>query len=258
MRAHRLRWSAPVISRDGLRETVCRLGKSCGAVIDALEWAGGSATVEELAVALHTKRPRDLRRRLIIRLEASAVVECFGNTVTLTQDWLDALNREREIAGEIGAQRRDMAHYAREREAYREHRNTKADPLPEGMPERVSGTVEELERVEDADPELVDALAVYLDRHPRRREEMPSWLAVALWADELVTSFGGRLDVARRYICRNRGRALEYGVGCGKGRRSPALPGNPLPGMPGRRESAGRARDGCTRGRDARRPGRLP
>jgi hypothetical protein len=52
------------------------------------------------------------------------------------------------------------------------------------------GFIEELERVEsaasEADPGLVEALAAYLARNPRRSGETPSWLAVALWADELV------------------------------------------------------------------------
>jgi hypothetical protein len=49
-----------------------------------------------------------------------------------------------------------------------------------------SGTIGELERVEAAPPELVEALAAYLDRNPRRRDERPSWLAVAVWADEYL------------------------------------------------------------------------
>jgi hypothetical protein len=125
LRAPRLRWSAPQFDRIGnevIRTTIRRLGKGCGAVIDALERAGGSATVEELAEALHKTRTRDLRRRLVARLEASGVVECSGDTVSLVADWLEALNRERMLTGEIDAQRRDMARYAREREAYKSRR----------------------------------------------------------------------------------------------------------------------------------------
>ena len=50
------------------------------------------------------------------------------------------------------------------------------------------GEIRELERVGPADAELVEALAAYLDRHPRRAGETPSWLAVALWADEYLPS----------------------------------------------------------------------
>jgi hypothetical protein len=186
LRAPRLRWSAPRYDRVGdeyIRTTIRRLGKSCGAVIDALERAGGIATVEELADALHKSRTRDLRRRTIARLEEAGVVECSGNSLALTGDWLSVLNREREIAGEIAAYKRDMERYAREREAYRKRDTIKPEPVPERLP---AGTIDELERVEDADPALVEALAAYLDRRPHRAGETPSWLAVALWADEFV------------------------------------------------------------------------
>jgi hypothetical protein len=121
LRAPRLRWSAPEI---------LRLGKTAGAVIDALETLGGSASLEEVARLLEVKRYRDLKRRVISRLEAAGVVECAGDTVSLAGDWLEALNRERETAGEIAALRRDMARYDREREAYRRRHETKPDRAP--------------------------------------------------------------------------------------------------------------------------------
>jgi hypothetical protein len=40
------------------------------------------------------------------------------------------LNRERDLAGEIDAHRRDIARYAREREAYRHHRENPPDRAP--------------------------------------------------------------------------------------------------------------------------------
>ncbi len=84
--AERLRWSAP-----GLK----RLGKGCGAAVDALQAAGGSATLEQLARALGKGRPRDLRRRAIARLEAAAVVRVDGDAVALTTDWREALEAAR-------------------------------------------------------------------------------------------------------------------------------------------------------------------
>lgn len=166
-----------------IRSTIRRLGKFAGAVIDVLERAGGTATVQELADALQKTRTRDLRRRTIARLEAAGEVECSeaGDTVALTERWLDALNREREIV----AARRDMARYAREREAYRER--DRIEPDPASVPERPpDGEIRELEQVEASDTELVEALAAYLKRNPRRCGERPSWLAVALWADEYL------------------------------------------------------------------------
>jgi hypothetical protein len=200
LRAPRLRWSSPASRgrrRGVVKETrrvrqslpgepragVKRLGKGCGQVIDALERSGGSATLEELAATLGTGRVRDLRRRLITRLEAAAVVECDGNTVALVGDWLDALNRERERAGEITDYRRDMARYAREREAYANRHRTRPDPIPEKSP---AGEIAELERIPEAGLMLRQGLAAYLQRNPRARHEPPSWLAVALWSEDRV------------------------------------------------------------------------
>lgn len=148
LRAPRLRWSAPEIQR---------LGKTCGAVLDHLEDAGGTMTIDQLADALHVARPRDLRRRVVARLEEAGVVECSGNTVRLTADWLESLNRDRDRAGEIDAYRRDMQRYARERTAYANRNRTKPgrSPSREDMDARcrernrrdAAGATDELEKL---------------------------------------------------------------------------------------------------------------
>ncbi len=133
LRAPRLRWSSTTRERVGaewLTSVTLRLGKTGGAVVDALERAGGSAEVAEIADALHLKRTRDLRRRTLARLEERGIVTVAGETVALVADWLEALNREREAAGEIAAYRRDMQRYAHEREAYRTRHERPADPAP--------------------------------------------------------------------------------------------------------------------------------
>jgi hypothetical protein len=122
LRSPRLRWSAPRFDRVGdeiVRSTILRLGKGCGAVVDALEVAGGKLTHRDLAGAVGVKRVRDLRRRYLERLQRVGVVECFGEVVALTDDYLGALHRERVVAGEVAAEERDREKYAREREAYR-------------------------------------------------------------------------------------------------------------------------------------------
>lgn len=202
MRSPRLRWSAPRFDRVGheiIRSTIRRMGKGCEAVIDTLEAAGGELTIRELAAALGTGRTRDLRRRLVARLEAAAVVECPGETVSLTGDYLDAIHREREIAGEIDAERRDRDKYERERDGYADAR--RRGELVSGKefarlrrdrdrirPEErhPSGAVAELEHAPAADPELVEVLRSYLDRVPERRRETPRWLSVALWSEDLL------------------------------------------------------------------------
>jgi hypothetical protein len=155
LRAPRLRWSAPRFDRIGneyVRTTIKRLGKGCGAVIDALERAGGSATVEELADALHKSRPRDLKRRAIVRLEQTGVVECSGNAVSLVRDWIEDLNQERMLAGEIEAQGRDMRRHALEREAYTNRRHE----APRSRPSAASIAAVKLSR---------EKRRAYLDAH---------------------------------------------------------------------------------------------
>ena len=170
--APRLRWSSPsrksrrgvtpgthkirdsVVSRK--RDAVLRLGKSCEKLMDSLEAAGGSMTLSELADAVNVKRPRELTRRknletgrgrdgFVTRLEDVGVLTAAGDTVALTEDWLEALDRERDRAGEIELYQRDMRRYNRESKAYRDREKVKADPAPsqgkmretrEGYPER--------------------------------------------------------------------------------------------------------------------------
>jgi hypothetical protein len=110
----RLRWTA---SRYGRK---C-LGKTCGAVVDHLEEAGGILTVEELLEKMgkNPSRLRDFLRRAIEPLEADGVVERSGNTLSLTSDWLSALNESRERNLEIERHNRDLLRYETQRAAYR-------------------------------------------------------------------------------------------------------------------------------------------
>ncbi len=121
--APRLRWSAP-----GYR----RLGKSAGQVVDVLEAAGGTLTLQDLADRTGSKRPRDLRRRTLPRLVEAGVAELVvgADEVTLSGDWRAAVEVERERAGENAAYRRDADRYQREREAYRRRDETAPDEVP--------------------------------------------------------------------------------------------------------------------------------
>jgi hypothetical protein len=153
--APRLRWSAPGRKpsrglvrgtrrvRAGVRrprrEYIKRLGKGAGAVIDTLEALGGELDLADLYGRLHPDRssgdrkrwrPRDLKRRVIARLEDAGVVTCEGDTVSLTPEWLEALNRDRERGGELEAHRRDMRDYNEQREAYRNRHRVKPGRAP--------------------------------------------------------------------------------------------------------------------------------
>ena len=175
LRAPRLRWSAPQFDRIGnevIRTTIRRLGKGCGAVLDALERAGGSATVEELAEALHKTRTRDLRRRVISRLEATGVVECSGDTVSLVADWLEALNRERLLTGEIAAYTRDMRDYNEQRKGYRDY----LDRRRRGeKPDRAPSYAQMQERRESYPDRRREAIAAAITRLFAEKPEARTW-----------------------------------------------------------------------------------
>jgi hypothetical protein len=98
-------------------------------------------TLPSLAEALDVKRARELTRRknpetgngrdgFVTRLEDVGVLRVDGNTVSLAEDWLEALDRERERTGEIALFKRDMARYNRERDGYRNRDNVKPEPAP--------------------------------------------------------------------------------------------------------------------------------
>jgi putative DNA primase/helicase len=133
LRSPRLRWSyvARVWTPEGFEyEYIRRLGKIRCAVLDALDRWGGAATVDELASAFN-KRPYDLRTRTLPMLEEVGIITISrGDLVSLTDNWLEALECERALKGEIAARRRDESRYRREREAYRNRHKDKADPAP--------------------------------------------------------------------------------------------------------------------------------
>jgi hypothetical protein len=145
--APRLRWSAP-----GIR----RMGKSAGQVVDTLEAAGGTLTLEELAERTGSKRPRDLKRLTLPRLVEAGVVAVEAGVVSLAGDWREAVEVERERAGENAAHRRDAARYEREREAYRRRDET----APEAVPSPLRALAE-LERI---GPHPVETEHVTTDR----------------------------------------------------------------------------------------------
>jgi hypothetical protein len=172
LRAPRLRWSAPRFDRVGdeiVRSTIFRLGKGCGAVVDALEVAGGKLTYRDLASAVGVKRVRDLRRRYLERLERAGVVECSGDLASLTVDYLDALHRERVVAGEVAAEERDREKYARERVAYR-NRDRVRPTYHHANIAGADGYIEDLEPVAElsgGDAGILEAIEAFEGKYGR-------------------------------------------------------------------------------------------
>src|SRR5215217_1238984 len=172
LRAPRLRWSAPRFDRVGdelVRTTIRRLGKGCGAVVDALEASGGKMIKGDLAGALGMSRVRDLHRRYLERLQRAGVVECSGEGVSLVPDYLDALQQERVVSGEVAAEECDRGKYAREREAYR-NRNRVRLTYHHANIAGADGCIEDLERVCDlseADRRTLEAIRAFEGKYGR-------------------------------------------------------------------------------------------
>jgi hypothetical protein len=145
LRAPRLMWSSPkftpkrgtVAGTRKVRESkppaprpaVARLGKVRGAILDAVDAAGGTATVQEIADALHRKRARDIRRRNLPWLEEAGILAVEGDVVTLADDWLDRLEEARETGGELEAEE-----LARKRYRDRSHAYHSRDKAPASSP----------------------------------------------------------------------------------------------------------------------------
>ncbi len=200
---HRVRNSKPPQARDRIE----RLGKIRGAVVDALEVSGGTATVQEIAAALHRPRARDLFRRRrtakghdgpAVMLEEAGIIECENDVVTLAADWRARLDDARETGGEIEADA--LAEDQRKRKSRGYHNRDKppvSKPSGAGLEavrrsreksrehrrENLVGWVE-AEEPAKLSP-LAEAVRAYLERNPRDGRQPPGWLGNTLWALEL-------------------------------------------------------------------------
>ena len=145
LRAPRLRWSQPKYTpRRGLvsdtrkvrqspkaesRDRIERLGKVRAAILDVLDAAGGSATLQEIAGALHRARPRDLRRRNLPMLEETGILTLDGDQVALTDNWLEAVEEQRRLGREIAAEELARERYKLKSRAYhRRHETPQSEP----------------------------------------------------------------------------------------------------------------------------------
>jgi len=214
LRAPRQRWSSPRRKRrprygmvpgtrqmrskptteqrvsDKMLAGVPRLGKIRGAVLDALDVAGGTLTLTELCDVLHRSRPRDVKRRLLPKLEEAGIIETgeAGDVISLTADWLEALARVTDQDADEKARKS----YKKRRNAFRAHqagvsaagrdsvrasREKRAEHLKEAPPPKTSP------------PPPLSPLAVairdYLERFPRDARHPPGWIGNTLWAFEL-------------------------------------------------------------------------
>jgi hypothetical protein len=146
LRAPRLRWSQPKFTprrgvvegtrrvRQGVklesRDRIVRLGKVRGAILDVLDVAGGSATLQELAEALHRKRARDIRRRNLPMLEEAGILAVEDDVVTLADNWLEVLEVQRELGKEVEADELAAVRHRLKSRAFHNRHKVKADEAP--------------------------------------------------------------------------------------------------------------------------------
>jgi len=129
------------------REGVTRLSKKRSHVFDRLDAAGSALSVDELARLMGVKRPRDLVRRkktekgrdgLLVWPEKAGIVEIEGNVVSLTPDWLDRLEEQRERGEELEADEQAKKDRKRRSLAYRDHLERKRGKAPASKPSAAS------------------------------------------------------------------------------------------------------------------------
>jgi hypothetical protein len=180
--------------RGRLREVyeyVARLGKRRGEVVRFLLENGGSSTIPELMerFAGPKTRPRDFKRRQLSDLlgyrrqhkgtalsVGPPIIEIEGDAVCLVADWIEALEKHRELGGEQDAAIRQKATHLRQRAAYRDRYKNPADPAPskEEMEERRK------RRQRDRQAAINDALMRLFAEDPAHRELYPDRMAEAV------------------------------------------------------------------------------
>jgi hypothetical protein len=124
------------------REGVKRLGKKRSHIFDRLDTAGGKLALQELGRMMGV-RPRDLVRRkktekgrdgLLVWPAEAGILVIEGDVVSLTPDWLDRLEEERERGKELDADEQAKGKRKRRSLAYRDHLKRKRGKAPAPKP----------------------------------------------------------------------------------------------------------------------------
>jgi hypothetical protein len=76
---------------------------------------GGSATIKDVATAMHKSRPDRLRQDYVLRLAAGGIVDFDATTdmVRLSDGWQQNLEIERGLKGEIKREERQRQRHVR-------------------------------------------------------------------------------------------------------------------------------------------------
>jgi hypothetical protein len=170
------------------------LGKIRGGILDVLD-KEGPMDINELAAALHRRRARDLRRRNLPMLEEAGIITVEGNTISLTDNWLKALEDQRKLGKETEADELARERYKEKSRAFHSrNRDPVSKPSTEGLDairasrekrrENLAGWVEKSDTAAHLSP-LAVAIRDYLDAHPTDARQPAGWIGSTLWAYDL-------------------------------------------------------------------------
>jgi hypothetical protein len=192
LRAPRLRWSRPKFTpkrgvveetrrvRQGVklesRDRIVRLGKIRGAILDVLDAAGGSATLQEVADALHRKRARDIRRRNLPMLEEAGILTVEDDVVILADNWLEALEVQRKLGKEVEADELAAVRHRLKSRAFHNRHKVKVDeaPVEDEMRAHRDGYAERRRRA------IEEAIARLFQERPEYRGRRPGQVTCAI------------------------------------------------------------------------------
>ncbi len=186
----------------GKQAPVERLGKVCAWILDMVYAAQSAASLSFLCERTGIRK-NDLKARYMNQLIVAGLVKRTEEGYMPTTNVEEVLEEELEVSGCNDAAKLQQERHDREREAYR---TRQAHKLEESVEVEDFDFIEELEIVEDPiewmpepDVPLLTPLAVavrdYLERHPSRATETPSWIANTLWAYDLYPGKPTRYEV---------------------------------------------------------------
>ena len=96
------------------------IGKKSGHILDTLRVLDSSATVTDVAAAMHETRPDRLRREYVLPLAAAGLVDFDAATdvVALPDNWQQNLYIERGLRGEVEREERQKLRHEEERQRF--------------------------------------------------------------------------------------------------------------------------------------------
>ena len=195
------------------REGLKRLGKKRSHIFDRLDAAGGTLTLDELGDLMGV-RLYDLTRRkttpkgrdgLLVWPEEAGILVIEGDTVTLTNDWLDRLEEAREKGEELEADKQAEKGRRRRSRAYREYLAERRRSPPANSKPSAAGEAAVKRSEEKRDVRLRE---IALAEEERRRAGPPPALEVLL-SGILARLDRGHLDRLRMGFLREE--AMEEG-----------------------------------------------